>query len=180
MVHSGKEGGPRTRNHLPGLTPSCSCDNKPNTRTGQTPSVALTWASTRTSFPGTHSLEAGPAAAEPSARCCLAGPRLPGAPPPTGAPAPPDGPPGTSCRLRMRTCRPEGPPPAASPGGTLPVPAVPALRASHVLLRLPRAPASVHPVVAGGRGNNASRPGRGASPTDLSCLTVADRSPTSR
>lgn len=48
----------------------------------------------------THSSEVATAEAGPSARCCLAGPRLPGAPPPTGGPAPPAGPTGTSCRLR--------------------------------------------------------------------------------
>lgn len=56
----------------------------------------------------THGLEVLTPEAGPSARCCLAGPRLPGAPPPTGAPAPLGGPTGTSCRLRRAAQRESG------------------------------------------------------------------------
>lgn len=56
-------------------------------------------------FAATHSSEVSAAEAGPSARCCLAGPRLPGAPPPTGGLAPPAGRTGTSCRLRKGAAR---------------------------------------------------------------------------
>lgn len=112
-------------------------------------------------FNVTHSLEVLTVAVEPSARCCLAGPRLLGAPPPTGDPAPPDGPTGTSCTLRMCKSEPGRPAPSASQGRALPVPAKAPPHPGSALFLLqghqclassavtPHAPAFTQPILAG-------------------------------
>lgn len=91
------------------------------TRTSESMLPLLTLEITRpksTFFTRTHNLDVLTVEAEPSARCCHAGPRLLGAPPPTGAPDPLDGLPGASCRLRGRSCMGSGRQP--SPGAHRP------------------------------------------------------------
>lgn len=94
----------------------------------------------------THSQVVLTVEAEPSARCCLAGPRLRGAPPPTGAPARLGGPPGTSCRLGGGAHRGQGGRWPCQPSPGSPAWPTPSSLCAHRLLCARPCPIFTHPI----------------------------------
>ena len=112
----------RARTPPPGVRSLlCSCNSDREMASPQTRSKPVLTPPTLGAFSPrarlhrTHSRLVQAVDAEPSARCCRAGLRLRGAPPPTGAPARLGGPPGTSCRLGGRTPRSGGRRPCPGP-----------------------------------------------------------------